>query len=104
MTSTKSTVFNITYLIGFLGLKNVGKDTKIMIIGEAETSKSLKSVLQRSTVSHFQFLSGKHWNDVVVPVVFEISILKNAQGQSFMLSSGSAHLDQNMLPYPLQLV
>jgi len=55
MTSTNSTVLNLTYLIGFLGLKNIRKDTKIMIIREAETSKSQKSVLHRSTVIHFKF-------------------------------------------------
>jgi len=64
--------------------------------------KSQKSVLQHSlsAILNFQFLSEKHWNDVMAPVIFEISILKNPHGQSFMLSSGSAHLDQNMLHIP----
>jgi len=65
-----------------------------VIIEVEETSKRQKSGSQRSAVSHFQFLSWKHWNNVVVSGIFGISILKTPQGQSFMLSSGSAyHMD-----------
>jgi len=48
-----------------------------MIIEGAEMSQSQKSALQRSTVIHFEFLIGKHWNDIVVPTIFKSAYSKN---------------------------
>jgi len=49
---------------------------------------------------HFEFyiFGGNRWSDVVVPAIFEISTLKNALGQIFMLLSRCAHLGHISAP------
>ena len=81
--------------VGFLGLKNIGIDPITMSIGVLRV-KLLAKTCSVAAILNFQFLSGNRWSDVVVPAIFEISILKNPLGQSFMLLSRSAHLKQNM--------
>jgi len=84
------------YFIGFLDLKNIGIDIKIMVIG------ALGAILWAKTcfvaaILNFLILGGNRWSDVVVPAIFEISIPKTPLGQSFMLLSGSAQLKQKLL-------
>jgi len=81
---------------GFLELKNIGIDIKIMVIG------ALRAVLWAKTcfvaaILNFLILSRNRWSDVVVPAIFKISIPKYPLGQSFMLLSGSAQLKQKLL-------
>ena len=82
--------------IGFLDLKNIGIDIKIMVIG------ALRAILWAKTcfvaaILNFLILGRNRWSDVVVPAIFEISISKTPLGQSFMLLSGSAQRKQKLL-------
>ena len=83
--------------IGFLDLKNIGIDSKIMVI------VALRAILWAKTcfvevILNFKNLGGNRWSDVVVPAIFEVSIPKTPLGQSFMLLSGSAQLKQTWFP------
>ena len=40
----KSSILDVTCLIGFLGLQNIGKDTQIMVIGVQENELEPNSV------------------------------------------------------------
>ena len=82
--------------IGFLDLTNVGKNIKIKAIGVLRAELLIKTYFVMAILK-FQFLSGNRWNDVVVPAIFEFSILKNPLGQICMLLSGSAHIKLKML-------
>ena len=82
--------------IGFLDLKNIGIDIKIMVIGELRAILWAKTCFVAAILNVF-ILGGNRWSDVVVPAIFEISIPKNRLGQSFMLLSGSAQLKQTFL-------
>ena len=82
--------------IGFLDLTNVGKNTKIKAVGILRAELLTKTYFV-AAILNFQFLSGNRWNDVVVPAIFEFSILKNLLGQLFTLLSGSAHVKLKML-------
>ena len=84
------------YLNGFLDLTNVGNNTKIKAIGVLR-AKLLTKKCFVAAILKFQFLSGNRWNDVVVPAIFEFSILKNPLGQICMLLSGSARINKKML-------
>ena len=77
--------------IGFLDIKNIGVDPKIKTIGVLWIDLSAKTCFRGG---HFEFwiLGGKRWSDVVVPAIFEISMVKYPLGQIVMLLSGSAHL------------
>ena len=75
--------------IGFLDLKNIEIDTKIIVIGCPSADLLSKTCF-----------GGKRLNAVVFPAIFEIYILKTPLGQSFMLLSGSAH--QIHISAPLQ--
>ena len=91
-----STYIIVMCFIGFLDLTNVGKNTKTKAIGVLRTELLTKTYFV-AAILKFQFLSGTRWNDVVVPAIFEFSILKNPLGQIFMLLSGSAHVELKML-------
>ena len=84
------------YFIGFLDLKNIGIDIKIVEIGALRAVLWTKSCFM-AAILNFSIFGGNGWSDVVVPAIFEISIPKNPLGQIFMLLSGSAQLDQKML-------
>jgi len=104
MLSTKSTVLNLTYLIGFLGLKYIGKDTKIMITREAETSKSQESVLQRFTVIYFKFkfLSGNTGMTSWFPQFLESAHSKTPKGKiSCFLPEVHISIKIQYITYPL---
>ena len=101
---TKSVYYNqfvstniiVMCFIGFIDLTNVGKNTKIKTIGVLKTEFLTKTYFV-AAILKFQILSGNRWNDVVVPAIFEFSILKNPLGQIFMLLSRSAHVELKML-------
>ena len=76
--------------IGFIDLKNIGIDIKIMVIAELRAILWAKTCFVAAILNFF-ILGGNRWSDVMVPAIFEISIPKNPLGQSFMLLSGSAH-------------
>ena len=66
-------------IVGFLNLKNIGIDIKIMVIG------ALRAILWAKTcfvvaIFNFLILGGNRWSDVVVPAIFEISIPKTPLG------------------------
>ena len=91
-----STYIIVMCFIGFLDLANVGKNTKIKQIGVLR-AKLLTKTYFVAAILKFQFVSRNRWNDVVVPAIFEFSILKNPLGQIFTLLSGSAHVKLKML-------
>ena len=76
---------------GFVDLRNIKIDTKIIAIGAEKADLSAKVVFRGG---HFEYLifGGNRWSDDVVPAIFEISVPKNPQVQIFMLLSRSAHL------------
>ena len=76
--------------IGFLDLKNIGIDTKIMAIRELTADLWAKTCFM-AAILNFQPFGEKHWSDIVVPAIFEIGILQNPLVQIFMLLSRSAH-------------
>ena len=66
--------------IGFIDLKNIGIDIKIMVIG------ALRAILWAKTcfvaaILNFLILGWNSWNDVVVPAIVEISIPKKTYGK-----------------------
>ena len=71
-------------------------NTKIKAVGVLRAELLTKTYFV-AAILKFQFLSGNRWNDVVVPAIFEFSILKNPLGQMFTLLSGSAHVKLKML-------
>ena len=81
--------------IGFLDLKNMGIDTKMIKIGALRAILRTK-ISSVAAILKFSIFGGNGWSDVVVPAIFEISIPKNPLGQIFMLLSGSAQLGQKM--------
>ena len=91
-----STYIIVMCFIGFIDLTNVGKNTKIKAVGVLGAELLTKTYFV-AAILKFQFLSGNRWNDVVVPAIFEFSILKNPLGQIFTLLSGSAHVELKML-------
>ena len=78
-------------LIGFLNLKNIDIDIKIIEIGLPGAILWTKTCFV-AAILNLSILSGKHLSDVVVPAIFEISALKYPLEQILMLLSGSAHL------------
>ena len=91
-----STYIIVMCFIGFLDLTNVGKNIKIKAIGVLRAELLTKTYFVVAILK-FQFLSGNRWNDVVVPAIFEFSILKNTLSQIVTLLSGSAHVKRKML-------
>ena len=55
------------------GAKNIGLDTKIMIIEPFIMTCGLKTYFA-AAIFNFQFLYGNRWTDIVVPAIFKISI------------------------------
>ena len=63
------------YFIGFLELKNIAIDIKIMVIGALGAILWAKTCFM-AAILNFLILGGNRWSDVVVPAIFEISIPK----------------------------
>ena len=79
------------YSIGFIDLKNIWMDTKITVIGTIRIILYAKTCFV-AAILNFQIFGGKRWSDIVVPAIFEISILENPLVQVFLLLTRSAHL------------
>jgi hypothetical protein len=63
-------------IIGFLDLKNLCIDTKIMVIGALIADLWAKTWFL-AAILNFQLFGGNRWSDILVPAIFEIGILKN---------------------------
>ena len=81
--------------IVFLDPKNIGLDTKIVIVGPFNMKWGPKTYFA-AAILNFQFLAGTVGLTSWFPQFFEINTPKNPLGQSFMLSSQSAQVSYKL--------